>query len=94
MFHQELYHSTLGTAAEALVTVALWVDDERAHRLIVVEWAKGLVSHTRLLQSVGVVFAVRAEAVTDDLLNLRRVHYLLNSKFINLRHGLFLLVFN
>ena len=89
MFHQELDDSALRTAAEALVTVALWVDDERAHRLVVVEWAKRLIPYARLLQSVGVVAAVRAEAVTDDLLNLRRVHYLLNSKFINLRHGLF-----
>ena len=87
VLHQELDDSTLGTAAEALVTVALGVDDEGAHRLVIVEWAKGFVPHAALLQPVGVVRLILTEALLYYLLDLRRVHQFVNSQFINLRHG-------
>ena len=87
MLHQELNHSTLGTTAEALVTVALWIDDEGPHTLVVVEWAKGFVPHAALLQSVGVVRLILAKAFLNHLLDSRRVHQFFDSYFINLRHG-------
>ena len=70
VLHQKVDDTTLGTTREALVTVALGIDDERAHRLVVVERAQRLVPHAALLQSAAVFGAVASDALLNHLLYL------------------------
>ena len=88
MFHQELHHATLGTAGEALVAVALRIDDKRTERTVIMERAQSLVSDPCLLQSGAVVRSITSEAVLNHLLDLRRIKNLVDNLLVDFRNSL------
>ena len=87
MLHQKLYNATLRAAAEALVTVAFWIDDEGTERSVIMERAQGLIPHARLLQSGAVARAITSEAVLNYLLDLRRIKNLVDNLLVDFRHS-------
>ena len=78
MRHQEVNDSAFRTTAEALVTVAFWVNDKRAHRVVFMKRAKSKVSHAFLLQR---------NEVSDDLFNLRRLQNLVDFPLLYFCHN-------